>query len=309
MKIDVCDLTRHFGRTKAVDGISFSLESGHIFGFVGPNGAGKTTTLRIMATLDDPTSGDVMIDGHSVIQYPERVRRLLGFMPDSLPAHSDINVMEYLDFFARGYGLRGATRTRALASVVEFTNLGNLRHKLLRSLSKGMKQRVSLARALVHDPAILIMDEPAAGLDPRARVEFRELVSLLAENGKAILISSHILTELTEICNGVVIIERGKILRTGTLDDVMRTEVAHRTLAIRAVQDAEAVHRTLLEMPHVMQARIVGKEVHVDLEGDESQAAELLAALVQGELQVCEFRPVQDDLEDLFMRVTRGDVA
>ena len=197
MDVKIVNLKRYFGKTRAVNDISFEFTAGNIFGFVGPNGAGKTTAMRILATLDDPTDGNVYINGVSLVDDPERGRRYVGFMPDTLPAHRDMTVHEYLDFFARAYDLRGAKRLAVVDSVEEFTNLKGIREKFLRALSKGMKQRVSLARALVHDPPVLILDEPAAGLDPRARVELRELLKVLADQGKAILISSHILTELS----------------------------------------------------------------------------------------------------------------
>ena len=221
MKTEVRNLTRVFGKTVAVNDISFSFEDGNIFGFIGPNGAGKTTTIRIMATLDLATSGDVFYDGVSATLYPEAVRRVVGYMPDSLPGYKDIQVWEYLDFFARSFGLKGAERTRALNDIIDFTNLGELRNKFLYALSKGMKQRVSLARALIHNPKVLIMDEPAAGLDPRARLELRTLLKILAEQKKAIFLSSHILSELQDICDGAVIIEQGKLLSAGTLGELL----------------------------------------------------------------------------------------
>ena len=223
MKTEVRNLTRVFGKNTAVDNISFSFEDGNIFGFIGPNGAGKTTTIRIMATLDLATSGDVFYDGVSATLYPEAVRRVVGYMPDSLPGYKDIQVWEYLDFFARSFGLKGAERTRALNDIIDFTNLGELRNKFLYALSKGMKQRVSLARALIHNPKVLIMDEPAAGLDPRARLELRTLLKILAEQKKAIFLSSHILSELQDICDGAVIIEQGKLLSAGTLGELLST--------------------------------------------------------------------------------------
>ena len=167
MDVSIVNLKRYFGKTKAVDDISFSFSSGHIFGFVGPNGAGKTTTMRILATLDDPTEGNAYVNGVSLVDDPEKARKFIGFMPDTLPAHRDMTVHDYIDFFARAYGLRGAKRLAVVESVEEFTNLKGIREKLLRALSKGMKQRVSLARAIVHDPPVLVLDEPAAGLDPR----------------------------------------------------------------------------------------------------------------------------------------------
>ena len=193
MKTEVRNVTRVFGKMKAVDNLSFTFEDGNIFGFIGPNGAGKTTTIRIMATIDTATSGDVLYDGVSASIYPDAIRRVIGYMPDSLPSYKDITVLEYLDFFARSFGLKGAKRTTTLNDLVEFTNLGEIQNKLICELSKGMKQRVSLARALVHNPKVLIMDEPAAGLDPRARYELRILLKILAEQKKAILLSSRCL--------------------------------------------------------------------------------------------------------------------
>ena len=228
MKIRIDHLIRRFGKKNAVNDISFEFESGNIFGFIGPNGAGKTTTIKIMATLDQPTAGDVFFDGISTIAYPEKVRRIVGYMPDSLPAFTDIKVWEYLDFYARAFGLKGETRRKTLADVEAFTNLTGIREKYLNTLSKGMKQRVSLARALVHNPQVLIMDEPAAGLDPRARIELLSLLKILADQGKAILLSSHILSELQDICDGAVIIEQGKLLASGPLDHLMESAVQNR---------------------------------------------------------------------------------
>ena len=213
MKVEVLSLKRQFGKTLAVDNLSFSLSSGSIVGFVGPNGSGKTTTMNIMATLDEPDSGDVLIDGVSVIDYPEVARKRVGFMPDWLPAQSDITAHEYIDFFARAYGYQGAELERRVREVEDFTVVTPIRDKVLSALSRGMKQRVSLARAMVHDPDVLIMDEPANGLDPRARIEFREYAKRLADAGKAVFISSHILADLNEICSGCVIIERGRLVR------------------------------------------------------------------------------------------------
>src|SRR5919197_3260953 len=233
MKIEVANLKKHFGATRAVDDVSFTFHSGQVVGFVGPNGAGKSTTMRILATLDEPTAGDALIDGVSVVEEPEKGHRLVGYVPDTLPEHRDISVHEYLDFFARAYGIRSPRRQRVVEEIEEFTNLVGIREKHINALSKGMKNRVSVARALVHDPPVLVMDEPAAGLDPRARIELRELLRVLAGQGKAILISSHILTELSEICNGAVIIERGRILRAGTMEQILTSDVSRRTVVIR----------------------------------------------------------------------------
>jgi len=308
MEVCVENLKRCFGKTKAVDGISFTFSSGHIFGFVGPNGAGKTTAMRILATLDEPTAGDAYADGVSVVQEPEKTRRLVGFMPDSLPTHRDISAHEYLDFFARAYGLRGRNRRTIVENIEQFTNLTGLRDKMLRALSRGMKQRVSLARALVHDPPVLIMDEPAAGLDPRARIELRELLKALAAQGKAILISSHILTELSEICDGAIIIEQGRILRAGPMAEIIGQTIAKNVVVIRPTGRLEEVHRAVLEMAGVAEARIVGSEVAVELDGHPDLAGQILTALVQKGFQIAEFKQQQAHLEDVFMSITQGQV-
>jgi ABC-2 type transport system ATP-binding protein len=308
MRIDVLNLKKHFGRVRAVDDISFSFGSGEIFGFVGPNGAGKSSTMRILATLDEPTAGDVTIDGVSVVEEPEKAHRLVGYVPDALPGHRDISVHEYLDFFARAYGIQGDKRRQVVEGVEEFTNLLGIREKHLSALSKGMKNRVSVARALVHDPAVLVMDEPAAGLDPRARIELRELLKVLSGQGKAILISSHILTELAEICTGTVIIERGKILRAGTLEQIIRQDVPHRTVVIRPLGRLEELHKHLLLLPEVEEVRRVDHSVEVDVLGTEERCCELLSGLVQGGFRVVEFRERRAGLEEVFMNVTRGEV-
>jgi len=309
MKVQVQHLRKEFGKTVAVDDISFAFDSGHVFGFVGPNGAGKTTTMRIISTLEEPTRGDVLINGTSVCEEPELARRTVGYVPDTLPAHADITVHEYLDFYARAYGLRGKKRAQAVGAIEEFTNVTELREKNLKALSKGMKQRVSLGRALVHDPDILILDEPAAGLDPRARVELRELLTLLAARRKAILISSHILTELTEICNGVVIIERGKILETGTMDEVLKKSARRRTVAIRLLDgQTPQLLKELLQMPHVINARDVASEIHFELTGDESAACDILGELIAKKFKIIEFRQTKANLEDIFMTITKGGV-
>jgi len=306
--VSVRNLKRYFGKTRAVDDISFAFSAGHIFGFVGPNGAGKTTAMRIIATIDEPTAGDATVNGVSVVQDPEKARRLIGFMPDSLPTHKDITVHEYIDFFARAYGVDSGRRDKVVAGVEEFTTLTGIRDKTLRALSKGMKQRVSLARAMVHDPAVLILDEPAAGLDPRARIELRELLKILAARGKAILVSSHILTELAEICDGTVIIEQGRILRAGTMDEILAHDAPHRTVAIRTLEPVEVLHRRLLEMPGVSGARIAGPLVEADIDGADEACGRVLADLVAAGLHVTEFVHRRAGLEDLFMHVTKGQV-
>jgi ABC-2 type transport system ATP-binding protein len=308
MDVEVANLKKFYGSTKAVNDISFSFSSGQIYGFVGPNGAGKSTTMRILATLEEPNSGDATVDGVSVIEEPEEAHRLVGYVPDALPAHRDVSVHDYLDFFARAYRIKGARRRRVVEEIEEFTNLMGIRHKHLNALSKGMKNRVSVARALVHDPVVLIMDEPAAGLDPRARIELRELLKVLAGQGKAILISSHILTELAEICTGAIFIERGRILRAGTLDDLMGEGIQHRTVVVRPLSRLEEVQKHLLIQPFVDDVRFVDQTLEVDLSGDETLACDLLAGLIGAGFQILEYRQLRADLEQIFMTVTKGDV-
>ncbi len=308
LEIKVDNLKKNFGATQALQGVSFQFHAGQIFGFVGPNGAGKTTCLRILAALDEPSVGEAYINGVAVSQYPEKIHHLVGFVPDLLPEHSDITVHEYLDFFARAYKLKGSLRKQRLEGVETFTRLNGLRDKLLKALSKGMKQRVSLARALVHDPSVLLLDEPAAGLDPRARIELRELLKLLAAQDKAILISSHILTELTEICDGAIIIEQGKILRSGAISQLIRQDRPHLCLLVRSYDNPEELGKLLLEMPKVIAVRPDGRELRVELAGDEKDGCDLLAALVHKGCRIAEFKQQQTDLEELFMNLTTGEV-
>ncbi|MCL2104245.1 MAG: ABC transporter ATP-binding protein [Kiritimatiellaeota bacterium] len=308
--IEVTSLVKTFGATRAVDGISLTVPAGYVFGFVGPNGAGKTTTLRIMATLDEPDSGDIRICGQSICDDPREVRRRIGFMPDALPDIVDITAHEYLDFFGRAYGLRGAALARRVAEVEDFTGLGPLREKTLHALSKGMKQRVCLARALIHDPAVLLMDEPAAGLDPRARIELKNSVRRLAEQGKTLLISSHILSELAEMCNGVVIMEQGRLLSQGTLEAVAtgaRPDSPGREVFVAALEGGDGQLRALLEAtPAVRSFQRGALGGDVVLQGGETEAADLLQKLVGGGGRVTDFHLRKSTLEDVFMNVTKG---
>jgi ABC-2 type transport system ATP-binding protein len=298
-------INRYFTNNKSDDDISFSFYGGQIYGFVGPNGAGKTTTMRILATLDEPTSGDIFVDGVSVVQYPDLVRKMVGYMPDALPAHRDITVHEDLDFFARAYGLRNPKRDEIVKNIEEFTGLTEFKEKTIVQISKGMKQRVSLARAIVHEPAVLVLDEPAAGLDPRARIELRELLKALREQGKAILISSHILSELGEICDGVAFIERGQLLRAGKIEKIIESMEMRPTTMIRAKNfDLETLLKLVLEEPMVETAQIVDDEVAALLTADDD--SQLLTSLIAKGVQIAEFRQHKAHLEDLFLNITKG---
>ncbi len=325
--LEVRNLTRDYGSQRAVDNVSFTLEPGVILGFIGPNGAGKSTTMRILATLDTPTWGDVLLDGVSVVQAPDRARPLIGYMPDRYGTYEDMTVLEFLDFFARAYGLKGQARRERVQSVMSFTRLEELQGKLTSALSKGMKQRVALGRTLLHDPKLLILDEPADGLDPRARIELRELLKALAAQGKAVLISSHILTELSEMCDACAIIEQGKLLAQGPVEQILaqtRGGGGEAELEVRFNESGgdEALaraERLLLEQPQVSEVAVVGRSLRVKVAppagttagpawlDDVSQA--LLLALVRDGLPVCALDARKADLEDAFMTVTRGRVA
>ena len=304
MKVELLHLTRVFQRGfKAVDDLSFSFTSGEVVGFVGPNGAGKTTTMRMLATLDVPDSGDILIDGKSILDDPSLAHRAIGFMPDDLPNRSDTTVDEYLDFFGRAYGLRGKALADAISGVEDFTGLVSFRDKTLKQLSKGMKQRVSLARALVHDPQVIVMDEPANGLDPRARIELRELVRALAEQGKAILISSHILSELEEMCTTSVIIERGRRLSTDFKDETAWIRLKFNS------EGGETILAKLLEMPSVKEAELSGAGFRVRIDAGDDAAESLAKELFAKGLVPIHFASEAGRLEDVFMHVTKGALA
>jgi ABC-2 type transport system ATP-binding protein len=308
LMLEIDGLVRHFDKLRAVDNISFGVKRGQVFGFIGPNGAGKTTTMRILATLDLPQEGDVRVDGVSVIEEPEMARKLTGFMPDYAGVYSTTTVQEYLDFFARSSGLRGDARRSAVESVIEFMGIGELRDRHVERLSKGLKQRVALGRAIIHDPQLLVLDEPAANLDPRARIEFRTLIRELASDGKTVLLSSHILTELSEICDAVAVIEKGKILATGTVDEIMTGLQQHRILSVRLRGDKGSAMRFLLEQPGVARVLDANDRLQLEFTGDDTAQMALLSKLVAAEFPVLEFNVEGAGLEDVFMKITAGKV-
>lgn len=307
--LEVSGVTKTFGDLRAVDEVTFSVEAGDIYGFIGPNGAGKTTTMRVISTLELPDSGDVTVNGFSVLEDPRSVRSKLGFMPDSYGSYQAVTIADYLDFFARAYGLRGGNRRRAVGQVMDFTSLEPLSGKLTSSLSKGMKQRLCLAKTLLHDPDVLVLDEPASGLDPRARVEFRELVIALSEMKKAILVSSHILTELSEICTGVAIIEQGRIQASGSVEEVLSKGASLREVFIRCLVDQDRVQKFIAEQPvHVESASRTRDGITVQFAGDDDDLAALVGDLVRHGLRPVEVRSKSTDLETLFMDLTEGRV-
>jgi ABC-2 type transport system ATP-binding protein len=302
--LQVDGLVRHFSDVRAVDGVTFGVERGQVLGFIGPNGAGKTTTMRILATLDVPQRGDARVAGYSVVEQPEKVRRVTGFMPDYAGVYANTTVFEYLDFFARASGLRGAARRTGVDTIVEFMALGDLRERHVESLSKGMKQRVALGRALVHGPQLLILDEPAANLDPRARIEFRTLIRELAADGKTILLSSHILTELSEMCDTVTVIEKGRILASGTVQEIVDGLRPRRVLSLRLARPDSRIERFLLEQPGVTAVHEAGTEARFELEGNDDAQVQLIGRLVAAGFPVLEFSARSADLEDVFIEIT-----
>ncbi|MEL6896445.1 MAG: ABC transporter ATP-binding protein [Planctomycetota bacterium] len=339
--VELRNLYRLFGKTTAIADINFGITSGSVFGYIGPNGAGKTTSMRILATLDLPTYGDAFVDGFSVVNDPELVRRRLGFMPDWFGTYRDVSCEEYLDFFARAYGLMGRDRSRRLKWVMDFTGTIGMRDKPIGGLSKGMKQRICLGRAMIHDPKVMILDEPAAGLDPRARIDLRRMIRELADRGKTIMISSHILTELAEVCDTVGIIEQGHILAVGSVEDIregrgaraetnpvpaqdggqvpsVRTPAtATRVLRLRIARDAELAATWLSGEP--VQGRVAfsqpswigevivdGQMVRCEFEGDLDQQVQLIRELVQVGFMLAECGLDEKSLEDVFLQVTEG---
>jgi ABC-2 type transport system ATP-binding protein len=306
--LQIDGLVRHFGGVHAVDDVSFSVDRGQVLGFIGPNGAGKTTTMRILATLDTPQEGDARIGGYSVVDDPEEVRRITGFMPDYAGVYANTTVEEYLDFFARGHDLTGEARRKAVAHIIDFMGIGDLRDRHVESLSKGLKQRIALGRAIVHNPDVLILDEPAANLDPRARIEFRVLIRELASDGKTILLSSHILTELSEMCDVVTVIEKGQILANGTVQEVLESVRSRRRLSVRVVGPSDGLERFLLEQPGVTHLHEAGRRVQFDFDGGDAEQVQLLGRLVAAGFPVLEISTHSAGLEDFFIEITKGRV-
>jgi ABC-2 type transport system ATP-binding protein len=306
--IEVRRLYRTFGKTEAVSDLSFEVMAGQVFGFIGPNGAGKTTSMRILATLELPTYGDAMIDGLSSINDPDLVRKRMGFMPDGFGTYPNMDCVEYLDFFARAYGLVGKDRINAVKRTLAFTGLDKIASKSIRGLSKGMRQRLCLGRAIVHQPKVLILDEPANGLDPRARIELRQLINQLAQEGVAVLVSSHILTELAEMCDQVGIIERGKLLAVGSVADIQKATSSGRIVHVRLVSGLERASQWLSLQNHVSNIAIDGQTISLELAGDVADQSRLLRGLVQQEFDVIEFASKERSLEDVFMQITTGAV-
>jgi ABC-2 type transport system ATP-binding protein len=305
--LEVKHLRKEYAGLTAVQGISFTLNPGDIFGFIGSNGAGKTTTIRMLATLLEPTAGTAVLNNSDIRKDPMGVRRMIGYMPDFFGLYDDVKVWEYLDFFAAIYRVPAKQRGDVIDSVLELTNLTQKKEAFVQSLSRGMQQRLCLARCLVHDPTLLLLDEPASGLDPRARAELKELIAELGRMGKIVIVSSHILPELADFCNTVGIIERGELLAFGPVNQIVKEMQPHRVLAVQVLRDAEEAVHQISEMPQVLSAAMASEgEIRVEFSGDVEAQADFLKALIGKGCRVATFREDSADLEDVFLKLTTG---
>jgi ABC-2 type transport system ATP-binding protein len=305
--ISVRDLHRSFGGVQAVRGVSFDVYPGQVVGFIGANGAGKTTTMRIMATLDMPDAGSIEISGTDVVNFPTEVRQMIGWMPDSYGSYEHMTVLEYLDFFGRAFGLRREAREKQLREVMEFTDLAELATRPANKLSKGQNQRLCLARTLLHDPQVLILDEPAAGLDPKARIEFKNLVRLLADRGKTIFISSHILSELGEMCDTMLFIDAGRVVHFGSAESLRTHSSEEALIDIRVAGDAGALSAWVAMNPGIVlvDSHREGGRVRLD-SADPQAVAACLRKMVADGLPVTDFHREARRLEDAFVDILKA---
>lgn len=304
--IETQDLKKTYGALHALQGINLKVEKGDLFGFIGPNGAGKTTTIRILTTLLEPTSGDAFIGGHSVWKDKANIRGLVGYMPDSFGVYRDMTVTEYLHFFAAAYGIPSKTRRGLVSSLLDLTDLTYKKDALIDSLSRGMQQRLGLARTLVHDPEVLILDEPASGLDPRARIEIREILKELQNMGKTIMLSSHILSELAEVCTRVAIMERGEIVAQGGIEDIMNMARDEAEVWLRTTDDKRAA-TVLRELPAVVDSEFGEDANHITVKlATGTDLALLSAHLHDRDIHVRYLERQDPTLEEVFMTLTKG---
>jgi len=316
--LETKSLTKRYGKLTAIADLSLEVEQGAIYGFVGPNGAGKTTTMRVLTTLLQPTSGEAWVAGHSVTRNPRGVRRVIGYMPDFFGVYDDMKVWEYLDFFGACYEIPEAQRAGLIGDLLELVDLSHRRDDQVDTLSRGMKQRLCLARTLAHDPQVLILDEPASGLDPRARIEIRELLLELSRLGKTIFFSTHILADVAEICTQVGIVEAGRLVAQGSLADMQRRLMPHRRLRLTLLGQVEAAQEALLGREGVLAQSVRAPGAHqngshpvleVDFTGGDEAVSALLGYLVSRDIPVLHFTESLHDVEDVFMQVTKGIVS
>jgi ABC-2 type transport system ATP-binding protein len=307
--IEIRKLTKRFGALVAVDHLDLQIGAGDIFGFIGPNGAGKTTTMRILVTLMEPTSGFASIDGLDVTRQGKEVRRRVGYMPDFMGVYDDLKVFEYLEFFAAAFGIEYRKRKAIVEGVLELTDLTSKQGAQVDSLSRGMQQRLGLARVLIHDPKVLILDEPASGLDPRARIEIRELLRELKRMGKTIMISSHILSELEEICDQIGIIEHGQLVFGGTMEDIRPRLGIQGKVRVKVPADQTTRATELLTaLPQIQGVESVGDYLSVTFREGEQTDGVIARTLVGGGVDLVYLQPEQLKIDDAFLKLTKGIV-
>lgn len=309
--IECRDLTKKYGDLYALDRLTLKLEQGDVFGFIGPNGAGKTTTMRILATLLNPSWGEASVCGHSIYTGSKEIRRSIGYMPDFFGVYDDMKVIEYLEFFAAAYRIKGPERRKKCDQVLELVDLGYKRDALVTSLSRGMTQRLGLARVLLHEPQVLLLDEPASGLDPRARIEMRELIKELRGMNKTIMVSSHILPELADICNKIGIIERGKLIFNGTVDEAIRKVRGNAVFTVSAGErndDAARAMRAYAEVESVQPDPKTGM-LDVRLRDGHEDGSFLPERLIRDGYKLRAFKEKEVNLENVFMEITKGIVS
>ena len=308
MIVQTINLTKRYGKLVALNNLNLQIEDGECFGYIGPNGAGKTTTIKILATLLQPTWGEARICGHVIGYESRKIRPLIGYVPDFFGAYEDMVVQEYLEFFASAYHLTGKQRARVVGDVLELTDLGGKRDALVDSLSRGMQQRLSVARVLLHDPKVLLMDEPASGLDPRARIEIRELLKELRNMGKTIIISSHILHELAELCTTVGILESGELLFHGSITEIIARVKRGTRLHVRVAEQQDLAAQLLQRVRGIKSVIQRDGRLLVELESSTHDFTGIAKILLDNNFRLCELREEEVNLETAFMRLTKGIV-
>jgi ABC-2 type transport system ATP-binding protein len=306
--IETKNLTKNYGNLTAVNDLNLTIQDGDIFGFIGPNGAGKTTTMRILVTLLEPTRGRAFVNGLDVTRKGKKVRRMVGYMPDFMGVYDDLKVFEYLEFFAAAFGIERKKRKSIVEGVLELTDLQSKQAATVDSLSRGMQQRLGLARVLIHDPKVLILDEPASGLDPRARIEIRELLRELKRMGKTVMISSHILSELEEICDHVGIIEHGRLVFSGTLEEIRPRLGIHSKVRVRVADRQGKAVELLSALPQVHQVQALGDDIAVSFNEGQDGDGIIARTLVKANLDVISIQPERLKLDDAFLQLTKGIV-
>lgn len=302
--LEIKNLYKSYGKFTAVNGLNLDVQEGEIFGFVGPNGAGKTTTMKIICGLLDATSGEVYVDGVDAIRDSKKLKENIGYMPDFFGVYDNLKVNEYLEFYASIYNINGKERQKVCNDLLELVDLSNKREAYVDSLSRGMKQRLCLARSLVHNPKLLVLDEPASGMDPRARFEMKEILRTLKDMKKTIIISSHILPELAELCTTIGIIEKGQMIIQGTVDEIMQQVYKNKSIKIKVTGKQEEAIMLLKEFPQIDGITTGENTIEAYFSGNDEEMSTILAALVTNKIPVVTFAQLDGNLEDVFMKVT-----